>query len=167
MLLLLDLLQEKKYCVADFWNSGVLTEGCIAYGRRGGYLYIDWNGNVMPCVFVPYVVDNIIRAQDEGRNLAGILKSPMLVNGRNWQRRYALDHLDHPQNMLTPCSIRDHYKNFRANIITEENRGEDPNSDAILKDIGYYRRMIEYDKELSELATPIWQEEYLKQPVEV
>jgi MoaA/NifB/PqqE/SkfB family radical SAM enzyme len=161
------LLQEKEYCVADFWNSGVLTEGCIAYGRRGGYLYIDWNGNVMPCVFVPYVVDNIIRAQDEGRNLASILKSPMLVNGRNWQHRYALDHLDHPQNMLMPCSIRDHYKNFRANIITEENRGEDPNSDAILKDIGYYQRMIEYDKELSGLTTPIWQEEYLKQSVEV
>jgi len=160
------LLNEKKYCVADFWNSGVLTEGCIAYGRRGGYLYIDWNGNVMPCVFVPYVVDNIIRAQDEGRNLASILKSPMLVNGRNWQRRYALDHLDDPQNMLMPCSIRDHYKNFRTNIITTENRGEDPYSDAILKDIGYYQRMIEYDKELSSLTEPIWEEEYLKQPVE-
>jgi MoaA/NifB/PqqE/SkfB family radical SAM enzyme len=103
------LLNEKKYCVADFWNSGVLTEGCIAYGRRGGYLYIDWNGNVMPCVFVPYVVDN---------------------------------------------------------IITTENRGEDPYSDAILKDRGYYQRMIEYDKELSNLTEPIWEEEYLKQPVE-
>ena len=160
------LLKEKKYCVADFWNSGVLTEGCIAYGRRGGYLYIDWNGNVMPCVFVPYVVDNIIKAQNEGRNLASILKSPMLVNGRNWQRKYALDHLDDPQNMLMPCSIRDHYKNFRTHIITGENKGEDSYSDAILKDIDYYQRMLEYDRELSDLTDPIWQEEYLKQQVE-
>jgi MoaA/NifB/PqqE/SkfB family radical SAM enzyme len=50
------LLSEKKYCVADFWNSGVLTDGCIAQGRRGGYLHIDWNGNITHCVFIPYVV---------------------------------------------------------------------------------------------------------------
>ena len=80
------LLEQKKYCVADFWNSGVLTDGCIAYGRKGGYIYIDWNGNVMPCVFVPYVADNIYKAQDEGRGLASILKSQILVNGRKWQK---------------------------------------------------------------------------------
>jgi len=30
-----QLLSEKKYCIADFWNSGVLARGCIAYGRSG------------------------------------------------------------------------------------------------------------------------------------
>lgn len=155
------LLNEKKYCIADFWNSGVLTEGCIAYGRRGGYLYIDWNGNVMPCVFVPYVVDNIIQAQDEGRNLASILKSPMLKNGRQWQRHYGLDHLDRPGNMLMPCSIRDHYENFRRSILTAENRGEEKVAEDILKDSDYYRRMVQYDEELSDLTANIWEREYL------
>jgi len=53
------LLSEKRYCLADFWNSGVLARGCIAYGRSGGYAYVDWHGNVTPCAFIPYYVDNI------------------------------------------------------------------------------------------------------------
>jgi len=43
-----ELLGKKGYCVADFWNSGVLSRGCIAYGRSGGYFYIDWAGNITP-----------------------------------------------------------------------------------------------------------------------
>ena len=65
------LLSEKKYCLADFWNSGVLSRGCIAYGRSGGYLYIDWHGNVTPCAFIPYFVDNIYELYDNGRNAVG------------------------------------------------------------------------------------------------
>ena len=156
------LLEHKKYCVADFWNSGVLTDGCIAYGRKGGYLYIDWNGNVMPCVFVPYVADNIYKAQDEGRGLASILKSPMLVNGRKWQKEYTLNKLDNPGNMLMPCSIRDHFHNFKENIVTPDTKGEDEVADSILHDDDYYNKMVNYDKELSKLTEDIWQNEYLQ-----
>lgn len=156
------LLEEKQYCVVDFWNSGILTDGCIAYGRKGGYLYFDWHGNVMPCVFVPYVVDNFIRAQDEGRNLASILKAPMLVNGRKWQKNYSLDKLHKPNNMLMPCSIRDHFDNFMKNIITSDNSGEDKVAESILHDKHYYNRMVNYDKKLKSLTEEIWNKEYLK-----
>ncbi|MGC9332159.1 MAG: radical SAM/SPASM domain-containing protein [Bacteroidales bacterium] len=154
------LLRDKKYCVADFWNSGVLTDGCIAYGRRRGYLYIDWNGDVMPCVFVPYKADNIIKAQQEGRNLASILKAPLFERGKQWQRNYTLDKLDNPENMLMPCSIRDHYANFRENILGKENTGEDEIADAILKDKSYFEKMDNYDKKLHRLTDPIWDNEY-------
>ncbi|MGM0649255.1 MAG: radical SAM/SPASM domain-containing protein [Bacteroidota bacterium] len=159
------LLKNKQYCVADFWNSGVLTDGCIAYGRRRGYLYIDWHGNVMPCVFVPYKADNIIEAQNEGRNLASILKSPMFVRGREWQHEYTLDHLENPNNMLMPCSIRDHYSNFRKNILGKENTGEDPVANEILNDAKYFERMEEYDRQLHKLTDPIWNREYLKNKI--
>jgi MoaA/NifB/PqqE/SkfB family radical SAM enzyme len=157
------LLHKKYYPVADFWNSGVLTDGCIAYGRRGGYLYIDWNGNVMPCVFVPYVADNIYKAQDEGRNIVDILKAPMLQRGRKWQSDYGLSHLDNPDNLLMPCSIRDHYDNFRKNILKNDAKGEDNDAEAILSDESYYHLMNEYDKKFHQLTDDIWKKEYLKQ----
>jgi MoaA/NifB/PqqE/SkfB family radical SAM enzyme len=155
-------LRDKKYCIADFWNSGVLVDGCIAYGRRKGYLYIDWNGNVMPCVFVPYKADNIIEAQKEGRNLASILKAPLFERGRQWQNKQFIDRLHNPGNMLMPCSIRDHYANFRENILGKENDGEDEDANAILKDRSYFERMNNYDKELQRLTDPIWDKEYKK-----
>ena len=37
----------------DFWNSAHLSCGCMAAGRAGGYIYVNWNGDVTPCVFVP------------------------------------------------------------------------------------------------------------------
>lgn len=158
------LLRDKKYCVADFWNSGVLTDGCIAYGRRKGYLYIDWNGNVMPCVFVPYKADNIIKAQQEGRNLASILKAPLFERGKQWQYKYSFDRPQNPENLLMPCSIRDHYANFRENILGKENAGEDEAADAILEDQSYFERMNNYDKELHRLTKHIWDKEYRKIP---
>jgi len=64
------ILSEKKYPVADFWNSGAISNGCIAYGRHNGYIYIDWNGNITPCAFVPYYVDNIYELYKEDKNLS-------------------------------------------------------------------------------------------------
>jgi MoaA/NifB/PqqE/SkfB family radical SAM enzyme len=50
------MIREKHVFLADFWNHGTLVNGCLAGGRSngGGYLYINWDGKVMPCVFVPY-----------------------------------------------------------------------------------------------------------------
>jgi MoaA/NifB/PqqE/SkfB family radical SAM enzyme len=31
---------EKKYCVADFWNSNITTEACQAYGRSTGRIFL-------------------------------------------------------------------------------------------------------------------------------
>lgn len=157
------LIDKKKYCIADFWNSAVLCKGCVAYGRTGGYIYVDWNGNVMPCVFVPYVADNIIKASEENRNLASILKSPLLVNGREWHEEYILKNYKKPGNMLMPCSIRDHYENFCKNILTKQNKGEDQIADEIIKDKEYYKNMKEYDVALEKLTEPIWSHEFLKE----
>jgi MoaA/NifB/PqqE/SkfB family radical SAM enzyme len=79
------LLRARKYCVADFWNSGVLSNGCIAYGRDGGYIYIDWDGNIMPCVFIPYYADNIYNLYRNGGTIADALFSTFMKNGRQWQ----------------------------------------------------------------------------------
>ena len=155
------MLAEKKYPLADFWNSGVLSNGCIAYGRAGGYLYIDWNGNIMPCVFVPYYVDNIYDLYRNGKSLADALFSPFMINGRKWQDEYGYAHRNHPDNWLLPCSIRDHYENFRRSILTPEAKPEDEAAAQILQDENYYKYLTAYDKKLEELTLPIWRKEYL------
>jgi MoaA/NifB/PqqE/SkfB family radical SAM enzyme len=143
------LLEEKRYPVADFWNSALLTNGCIAYGRMGGYLYIDWNGNIMPCVFVPYYEDNIIDLYREGKSLVDATKSLLMKRGKKWQTEY-FNSQDY--NYLMPCSIRDHYRNFRENIFTEESKPENLQAEEALIDESYYQQMEDYDLELEELS---------------
>jgi MoaA/NifB/PqqE/SkfB family radical SAM enzyme len=155
------LLSEKRYCIADFWNSGVLSRGCIAYGRGGGYFYIDWNGNVTPCAFIPYYVDNIYDLYRNGKTLVDALFSDFMKNGRKWQRDYGLNNWKCPKNWLMPCSIRDHYEVFRNSVITGQVRPEDEKAREALQSPQYMQVLTDYDKRLQNLTEKIWQNEYL------
>ena len=53
------LIFKRDLFLLDFWNGGPLSLGCLSAGRSGGYFYIDWNGNIAPCVFFPYTLANI------------------------------------------------------------------------------------------------------------
>ncbi len=156
------LLEDKHFPIADFWNSSSLSSGCIAYGRWNGYFYIDWNGNIMPCVFVPYYVDNIKNLYANGKTLEDALQSRLFKNGRKWQKDYGFENPDHRENILMPCSIRDHYKNFKYNILTPDVKGEDEEAEAVLYDPEYKRMMVKYDQKLQKLTESIFQKKYLK-----
>ncbi|MCI2082795.1 MAG: radical SAM protein [Bacteroidales bacterium] len=158
-------MHDKKHCVADFWNSGVLASGCVAYGGNGGYVYIDWNGNVMPCVFVPYYTDNILKLYDEGKTLEDAYESTLMKNGRKWQNEYSLNDKMHSSNLLMPCSIRDHYLNFKKAILTDNTNGENEVAQDIMSEEEYVKHFDDYDRELSDLTQPIWEKEYLKAEV--
>jgi len=66
-------------------------------------------------------------------------------------------------NLLMPCSIRDHYDNFRENILTEEAKPEEENAGLALEDPEYRVRMREFDERLKELADPIWNRYYAEE----
>ena len=155
------MLGDKRYCVADFWNSGVLSRGCVAYGRSGGYIYVDWHGHVTPCVFIPYYVDTLQDLYAHGKTLADALFSPFMVRGRQWQREYGLDHANHPHNWLMPCSIRDHYEVFRQTILTTDARPQDVKAYEALQSNEFLDVMRHYDQQLEALTSPIWDKEYL------
>jgi len=155
------LLSEKRYCLADFWNSGVLSRGCIAYGRSGGYFYIDWHGNVTPCAFIPYYVDNIYDLYNNGETLSDALFSDFMRNGRKWQREYGLDNWKKPKNWLMPCSIRDHYEIFRNSVLPKEAKPEDEKAREALESEEYFEVLKNYDEELRGLTEKIWETEYL------
>ncbi|MHC4622762.1 MAG: radical SAM protein [Planctomycetota bacterium] len=157
------LLSEKKYCLADFWNSGLLSRGCIAYGRSGGYFYIDWHGNVTPCAFIPYYVDNIYDLYRNGGTLADALFSEFMKNGREWQREYGLDNWKKPKNWLMPCSIRDHYEVFRNSVIPADAKPEDEKAREALESGEYFEVLKKYDEQLRGLTEKIWENEYLNE----
>ena len=155
------LLSEKNYCLADFWNSGVLARGCIAYGRSGGYVYIDWNGNVTPCAFIPYYVDNIYDLYKNGKTLSDALFSDFMKNGRKWQNEYGLENWKKPKNWLMPCSIRDHYEIFRNSVLPKNAKPEDEKAKEALESDEYFEVLKNYDQELQGLTETIWENEYL------
>ena len=59
-----------------------------------------------------------------------------------------------------PCSIRDHYKNFRENILTDNAKPEDIQAAEAIKDTMYFQSMVNYDEELTELTGNINEPEF-------
>lgn len=161
-----QIVREQQIMLADFWNCGTVSNGCIAAGRSGGggYLYIDWNGKVMPCVFVPYSAGNLREIYARGGTLDDIYDAPYFQAIRQWQKEYALGK-EKPEecgDWLMPCSLRDHYETGRKLIEIHRPEPEDEAAARCLKDDAYYDKMIGYDKKLDRLFNPIWEREYLR-----
>jgi len=85
---------RKKYpmLIADFWNDGHFTSGCIAGGRQ--YFHINAAGDVEPCAFVHFAADNI-----KGKTLKEVLQNPLF---KAYQKRIPFN-----ENHLAPCPIID------------------------------------------------------------
>ena len=159
--------REKQLFLADFWNSGTTTSGCIAGGRTGGYFYITWKGEVTPCVFVPYAAANIYDIYKNGGTLEDVLHTPMFKKVREWQASYGFS-LYHPkyqgccaQNWLAPCFFRDHHKEFmkaadQCSIKPIDNGAEDA-----LASREYHQQMIEYGKQFNAISSDLWNNFYL------
>jgi hypothetical protein len=158
-----QIIRERHIMLADFWNCGTVSDGCIAAARHGGYFYIDWNGKVMPCVFVPYSAANIHEIYRTGGTLDDIYDLPYFQAIRRWQWDYALgkERPEEHGNWLVPCSLRDHYGVGRALIDRYHADPEDKAAADALRDGNYHERMMAYDEALYKLLDPVWKQEYL------
>jgi MoaA/NifB/PqqE/SkfB family radical SAM enzyme len=160
----LSLLYDKKRFLVDFWNGGPMTVGCIAAGRPGGYFYVDWNGNIAPCVFFPYYVDNLYGIYANNLSLTDVLESGFFQTIRRWQDGYAYKQpREKMGNLFLPCAIRDHYR-FASRAI--ENCGAHPmDEDAgrAIVDRDFRESMVRYDERLEELIDPIWERDVLNE----
>ncbi len=157
------MVHEKGYFLADFWNLGTCSQGCISAGRQGGYFYIDWNGKVTPCVFVPYSPVNVNDAFAAGKTLSDILEEPFFKSVREWQDGYgfAATEPEGHGNWLMPCPIRDHHQDFRRILHETEPDPEDEAAEQALLDPAYAQGMIAYNKAVAKAMDPIWRREYL------
>ncbi len=158
-----QVVRERKIMLPDFWTFGPVSDGCLSAGRESGYLYIDWNGKVMPCVFYPYSPVNINDVYNNSENLNDVWANPFFAAIREWQSEYAFGQ-EEPQkhgNWLMPCPYKDHHEMARGLINTYQAEPEDEAARLALLDGNYYEELLAYDAELAELSEEVWQREYL------
>lgn len=129
----------KPLFVADFWNDGTYTQGCIAGGKR--YFHINSKGEVEPCAFVHFAIDNI-----KDKPLKQVLQNPLF---KSYQKRQPFN-----ENLMCPCPIIDNPQALRD--IVEES-GAYPThegADSILKgDLA--KRLDEISSRWQEVSKPI------------
>ncbi|MEA3375452.1 MAG: radical SAM protein [Chloroflexota bacterium] len=159
-----QVIREKQYFLADFWNLGTCSSGCISAGHPGGYLYVDWNGKVMPCVFVPYSPVNVNDVYREGKTLNDVLEEPFFQAIREWQDAYgfAATRPEEHGNWLMPCPIRDHHADFRRILQTTEPDPEDEAALQAMIDPSYRDGLMAYDRAVAELMDAVWERAYLQ-----
>lgn len=109
----------KPYLMADFWNDGYLTLGCIAGGRR--YFHITASGDVEPCAFAHFSVDNI-----KDKSLREVLGNPLF---RAYQKRQPFN-----SNYLLPCPIIDNPQALREIVAESGAHPTHPGAETVLQD---------------------------------
>jgi MoaA/NifB/PqqE/SkfB family radical SAM enzyme len=155
---------KRRLLIADFWNGGTFVSGCIAGGRQDGYLYVDWTGNVYPCVFVPYWKDNVHDLYSKGKTLTDALFSDLFQGWRDWQHSYSLNvPLERRGNLIRPCLMRDHHDCARDVLLTTGAKPGNSSAEICLSDKSYKDALKEYDKELAVQLDPIWNNNYKSQ----
>jgi MoaA/NifB/PqqE/SkfB family radical SAM enzyme len=165
-----SLIRERHFPILDFWNSATGSNGCLAAGRAGGYFHVNWNGDVSPCVFVPYAPKNIHEIFDNGGTLDTLWADPFFADIRQWQRRYGYRE-DHEHcngacgNWMAPCLIRDHHADFMKIMGDHPHvRPVDDDARAALEDPAYHVGLERFDGDYEALAGPKWRDQYLHGP---
>jgi len=158
-----DLITRKKVFYADFWNSATASSGCICAGRPNGYFHIIWNGDITPCVFIPYAAGNIYDIYDKGGDINSVLDTPLFRKIREFQDTYAYGR-KHPDldNWLCPCPTRDHHETFQKILEEAQPRPIDHEAAVAMKDKAYIKGRADYGDQLYRITRPIWESRYLK-----
>jgi len=158
-----DLITRKKVFYADFWNSATASSGCICAGRPNGYFHIIWNGDITPCVFIPYAAANIYDIYNQGETLNKVFDTPLFKQIREFQDNYAYKH-KHPylDNWLCPCPTRDHHDRFQKILEQTQPRPIDSAAEAAMQDSDYIKGLSEYGRRLYDITWPIWESRYLE-----
>jgi MoaA/NifB/PqqE/SkfB family radical SAM enzyme len=137
-----ELRDARPIFIGDFWNDGPYVNGCIAAGRE--YLHINANGDVEPCVFCHFAVDNI-----RDISLRDAINSPFLKRIRSFQ--------PYRKNLLTPCMLIDAPDILRQ-VVSEFNaRPTCDGAEEIIKD--FAPELDRYAEEYRAYADPAWMNE--------
>lgn len=141
----MEVRRTKPIFVADFWNDGCLTGGCMSGGTT--YFHINYRGDLEPCVFMHFATENIVDLYQRGGHLWDVLESPFFKAIRERNRR--------DSNPLRPCPIIDHNE-----LLEEAVRltGARPTHNGAGDVIGRLRGDIrEWAAQYSVLAERAWQ----------
>lgn len=140
----IDFRASKPILMIDFWNDGPMISGCIAGGRK--YFHINANGDIEPCVFCHFAVDNIRRT-----TLREALGSPFFQRIRREQGEHG--------NLLRPCMLIDHPDTGRTLFRSEGAYPTHDGAAAIFTELA--GEMDTYSEAYAELADPAWEMEFV------
>ncbi|MBN1919459.1 MAG: radical SAM protein [Verrucomicrobia bacterium] len=129
---------EMPMLMADFWNDGILTGGCMAGGRL--YLHINCKGDVEPCVFVHYAVDNI-----KDKSLVECLQSPLFERIRS--------KIPYDGDLSRPCMIVDHPSELREHVALTGAVPTHPGADSVTTVLA--GALDEYAAEYARICEPV------------
>ena len=154
-----EIVRGKRMFLADFWNHSTACDGCLSAGGHGsgGYFYVNWNGVISPCVFLPYSPLNIKEVYASGKTLNDVWTDPFFRSLRKWQ----LDYKRRNANGLAPCPNRDHYLDLQQILREHEPDPIDENAAAALLDPNYARGLAEYEAVFESLTQDIWERHYV------
>ncbi|MGB9857768.1 MAG: radical SAM protein [Dictyoglomaceae bacterium] len=127
----------------DFWNDAPYVGGCIAGGRR--YIHINHKGEVEPCIFAHFAVDNI-----KEKSLIEALNSPFFREIRARQPFH--------ENLLLPCMIIDSPWILREIVAKTGAHPTHPGADDIF--YKFDKDLEEYARGVRKALNPIWIEEF-------
>ncbi len=133
----------KELFIGDFWNDGPYVGGCIAAGRR--YVHINNKGEVEPCAFIHFAVDNI-----RDKSLKDALCSPFF-NFLRERQPFSNG------NLFTPCMLIDEPQVLRNAVIETKARPTHKGAETIL-DGTIKEGLDRYSRELHTLYDKLWQE---------
>jgi MoaA/NifB/PqqE/SkfB family radical SAM enzyme len=129
--------------IGDFWNDGPFMGGCIAAGRR--YLHINNKGDVEPCAFVHFAVDNI-----KNKSLKEALNSDFFRFLRSRQPY-------NNGNLLAPCMIIDQPEVLRQAVAQTGAHPTHEGADVILD--GFVKQGLdEYAQQIAKITAPVWED---------
>lgn len=138
-----EIRETKPIVVADFWNDGVLSHGCLSGGRV--YLHINANGGVEPCVFAQFAADNIF-----DKSMEEILNSMYFKSIRKEQMGV--------KNRLRPCMIIDHPKILRRVVAAGGAKATQEGGESIITELK--DKMDEYSESYGKIADEAWKDEF-------
>jgi len=156
-----DLMQRKGVFYADFWNSATASSGCICAGRPNGYFHIISNGDVTPCVFIPYAAANIYEIYNNGGDINQVFETELFKQLRQFQNDYAYARSnENVDNWLCPCPTRDHHERFQDILQHTQPKPIDESAAIAMQDRNYIEGMTEYGKQLYSISYPTWKARY-------
>ena len=138
-----EIRETKPIVVADFWNDGVLSHGCLSGGRV--YLHVNANGGVEPCVFAQFAADNIF-----DKSMEEILNSMYFKSIRKEQMGV--------KNRLRPCMIIDHPKILRKVVADGGAKATQEGGESIITELK--DKMDEYSQNYGKIADEVWKTEF-------
>lgn len=136
-----EIRNNKPILLADFWNDGWMTNGCISGGER--YFHINANGDVEPCVFAHFAMDNI-----KNKPLVEALNSPLFRRIRD-MRPYC-------HNPYRPCMLIDSPQVSRTVFSMPGVYATHPGAETLFTDLA--SEMDRYSAEYCKFADKTWAE---------